>query len=86
MTDKRPEFDDDNDHGHRQTDLHNGVEAVTEMGDYALSEAEKVALGIHTLDEAMGIERGEKTEVQQETEYFDLDEDQDEDDEEDDPA
>jgi hypothetical protein len=36
--------------GHRQTDEHSGVEAIFDMGDYALSEDEKIAFGIHRLE------------------------------------
>lgn len=36
--------------GHRQEEQHHGVEAIFDMGDYALSEEEKIALGIHRLE------------------------------------
>lgn len=36
--------------GHRQEERHSGVEAIFDMGDYALSEEEKIALGIHRLE------------------------------------
>ena len=36
--------------GHLQTEEHSGVEAIFDMGDYALSEDEKIAFGIHRLD------------------------------------
>ena len=36
--------------GHLQTDEHSGVEEIFDMGDYALSEDEKIAFGIHRLE------------------------------------
>ena len=35
---------------HFRAEVHYGVEAIFDMGDYALSEAEKIALGIHRLE------------------------------------
>jgi hypothetical protein len=32
--------------GHLQEEMHHGIEEITDMGDYALDEAEKIALGI----------------------------------------
>jgi hypothetical protein len=36
--------------GHLQEEQHSGVEAIFDMGDYALSEEEKIALGIERLE------------------------------------
>jgi hypothetical protein len=38
--------------GHLQKEMHHGMETVTEMGDYALDEAEKMALGIERMPDA----------------------------------
>ena len=79
MTDKNNQsdvnkVDEEDDLGHIQTDLHEGAEAIFEMGDYALSEAQKVALGIHSLAEAEGVLRGEATEASRASEDAGYDE------------
>ena len=35
---------------HFHAEIHYGVEAIFDMGDYGLTEAEKIALGIHRLE------------------------------------
>jgi len=45
-TDDAAEIEGDQIVGHRQEEMHHGIEEITDMGDYALSDAEKIALGI----------------------------------------
>ena len=35
---------------HFRAEVHYGVEAIFDMGDYGLTEAERIALGIHRLE------------------------------------
>jgi hypothetical protein len=48
--------------GHLQEEEHHGVEAVFDMADYALSEEEKVALGIKRLDITSPLDEAEAEE------------------------
>ena len=36
--------------GHLQEEQHHGIEAIFDMGDYSLTEEEKIALGIKRLE------------------------------------
>jgi hypothetical protein len=53
--------------GHLQEEQHHGVEAIFDMGDYSLTEAEKIALGIHRMNVVNPVEEAEKTEHQHPT-------------------
>jgi hypothetical protein len=46
MTDKKDAMPGDEIPGHLDKEMHHGVEEITDMGDYALSPAERIALGI----------------------------------------
>jgi hypothetical protein len=46
--------------GHLQEEQHSGVEAIFDMGDYALTEEEKIALGIHRMNVVNPVEEAEK--------------------------
>ena len=46
---------------HFRAEVHYGVEAIFDMGDYGLTEVERIALGIHRL-EFPGIVEETKTE------------------------
>ena len=48
--------------GHLQEEEHSGAEAIFDMADYALTEEQKVALGIKRLDIASPLDEAEAEE------------------------
>jgi hypothetical protein len=51
--------------GHLQEEEHSGVEAIFDMADYALTEEEKIALGIKRLDVTSPLDEAEKAEAEE---------------------
>jgi hypothetical protein len=46
--------------GHLQEEQHSGIEAIFDMGDYSLTEEERIALGIHRMNVVNPVEEAEK--------------------------
>ena len=51
--------------GHLQEEQHHGVEAIFDMGDHALTEEQKIALGIHRMDVQNPLEELEEAEAEE---------------------